>query len=52
MKAAMGNKHQVVIKIVKHLDEMMVRDPNEIEEEEALLMMGQDDELDIPIPSC
>jgi hypothetical protein len=27
MKAAIGDKHQVVIKIVKQLDDLMVRDP-------------------------
>ena len=31
MKAAMGNKHQVIVKIVKQLDETMVRDPYEEE---------------------
>ena len=31
MKAAMGNKHKVIVKIVKQLDESMVRDPYEEE---------------------
>jgi hypothetical protein len=29
MKAAIGSKHQVVIKIIKQLDDKMVRDINE-----------------------
>lgn len=32
MKAAIGNKHQVVIKIIKQLDDKMVRDINEKKE--------------------
>jgi hypothetical protein len=49
MKAAMGNKHQVVIKIIKQLDESMVRDPyeEEVNEEEE-----QEDLCEVPVPSC
>ncbi len=32
MKAAIGNKHQVVIKIVKQLDELMIKDPTQKED--------------------
>ncbi len=30
MKAAIGNKHQVVVKIIKQLDDKMIRDINEV----------------------
>ena len=52
MKAAIGNKHQVVIKIVKQLDDLMIRDPSispvsiENSFEEDL------DPFEIPMPSC
>jgi len=47
MKAAIGEKHQVVIKIVKQLDDLMVRDPSIPMESSR----RSSDELDIPIPS-
>jgi len=47
MKAAIGNKHQVVIKIIKQLDDKMVRDINERSEESFI----KTDEIDIPLPS-
>lgn len=47
MKAAIGEKHQVVIKIVKQLDDLMVRDP-EVPREAS---RRSSDELDIPMPS-
>ena len=47
MKAAIGEKHQVVIKIVKQLDDLMVRDPSVPREASR----RSSDELDIPIPS-
>lgn len=50
MKAAIGNKHQVIIKIVKQLDELMIRDPDEKQEK------IDDEEMEpfeIPMPaSC
>ena len=47
MKAAIGEKHQVVIKIVKQLDDLMVRDPSVPREASR----RTSDELDIPMPS-
>ena len=48
MKAAIGNKHQVVIKIIKQLDDKMVRDINEQRDcDEGVVP----EDLDIPIPS-
>ena len=49
MKAAIGNKHQVIIKIVKQLDSLMIRDPyEEVEKntEEEL------EPFELPVPSC
>lgn len=52
MKAAMGNKHQVIVKIVKQLDETMVRDPYEEEAGVEGVVDGEYEEMgEIPIPS-
>jgi hypothetical protein len=48
MKAAIGNKHLVVVKIVKQMDELMVRNP--YEEIEATI--DEEEMLEIPRPSC
>jgi hypothetical protein len=47
MKAAVGNKHQVVVKIVKQLDELMVRDPYEPSQQSMI----EEDSFEIPRPS-
>jgi hypothetical protein len=51
MKAAMGNKHQVIVKIVKQLDETMVRDPYEEEGGVEGMDDGEEEMGEIPIPS-
>ena len=51
MKAAMGNKHQVIVKIVKQLDETMVRDPYEEEASLEGVDDGEEEMGEIPIPS-
>lgn len=48
MKANIGHKHQVVIKIVKQLDDLMIRNPS-IEQEQATEEMYPEPE--IPMPS-
>ena len=47
MKAAIGNKHQVVVKIVKQMDELMVRDPYEESSE-----INEELSIEIPRPTC
>ena len=49
MKACMGDKHQVVIKIVKQLDSQMLRDITK-ERKGDELMAGEDSDGAIEIP--
>ena len=50
MKAAIGPKHQVVIKIIKQLDDKMTRDINVMKEINKSNEYPEDD-FEIPMPS-
>jgi hypothetical protein len=53
MRAGIGSKHQVAVKIVKQLDELMVRDPNlklQTNEANSDGRYPSMDEVDFPIP--
>ena len=48
MKAVIGPKHQVVIKIVKQLDDLMIRD---VSTPRLDISDAQPEDIEIPIPS-
>jgi len=52
MKAYISNSHRVVVKIVKKLDERMVRCPKEEEEAKGEMESDYGEEDFIPVPSC